>query len=100
MTVNNVEVAVNTCTCTDVFTIITTKDQSGGIYNNYSTGGQGFMAVVNKPPPQATPLDSVCLVIVIAQVPGIYGSKQTESEGVAQGRGLFTTAINPWPPVL
>ena len=23
------------------------------------------------------------LVIVIAQVPGIYGSKQTESEGVA-----------------
>ena len=35
-------------------------------------------------------------VIVIAQVPGIYGSKQTESEGVARGRGLFTTAINPW----
>ena len=42
----------------------------------------------------------VCLVIVIAQVPGIYGSKQTESKGVARGRGLFTTAINPWPPVL
>ena len=39
-------------------------------------------------------------VIVIAQVPGIYGSKQTESEGVARGRGLFTKAINPWPPVL
>ena len=39
-------------------------------------------------------------VIVIAQVPGIYGSKQTESGGVARGRGLFTTAINPWPPVL
>ena len=39
-------------------------------------------------------------VIVIAQVPGIYGSKQTESKGVARGRGLFTTAINPWPPVL
>ena len=37
-------------------------------------------------------------VIVIAQVPGIYGSKQTESEGVAQGQSLFTTAINPWPP--
>ena len=35
-------------------------------------------------------------------VPGIYGSiyKQSESEGVARGRGLFTTAINPWPPVL
>ena len=29
-------------------------------------------------------------------VPGIYGSKQTESEGVAQ----VTTTINPWPPVL
>ena len=28
--VNNVKVTVNTCTCTDVFTI-TTKDQSGGI---------------------------------------------------------------------
>ena len=47
MTVNNVEVTVNTCTCTDVLTI-TTKDQSGGIYNNYSTDGQGFMGVVNK----------------------------------------------------
>ena len=33
-------------------------------------------------------------------VPGIYGSKQTESEGVDGGQGLFTTAINPWPPVL
>ena len=43
----------------------------------------------------------ICVyVIVIAQVPGIYGSKQTESEGIAQGQGLFTTAINPWPPVL
>ena len=40
-----VEVTVNTCTCTDVFTIITTKDQSGGIYNSYRRGGQGFMAV-------------------------------------------------------
>ena len=39
-------------------------------------------------------------VIVIAQVAGIYGSKQTESKGVARGRGLFTTAINSWPPVL
>ena len=62
VTVNNIEVTVNTCTCTDVFTIITTKDQSGGIYNNYSTGGQGFMAVVNKPGPWATRLDSVCLL--------------------------------------
>ena len=47
--------------------IITTKNQSGGIYNNYSTGGQGFMAVVNKPCPQA----------------------------YALGLGLFT-AISPW----
>ena len=47
--VNNVEViTVNTCTCIDVFTVITTKDQSGRIYDSYSTGGQGFMAVVNK----------------------------------------------------
>ena len=45
MTVNNIEVTVNTCTCKDVFTIVTTKDQSGGIYNNYSIGGQGFMAI-------------------------------------------------------
>ena len=45
---------------------------------------------------------SVVYVIVIAQVPGIYGSKQTESKGVDRGRarGLFTKAINPWPPVL
>ena len=59
MTVNNTEVTVNTCTCTDVFTIIKTKDQSGGIY---STGGQGFMASVNKPRPRATPLDLVSLL--------------------------------------
>ena len=50
--VNNVEVTVNTCTCTDLFTVITTKDQSGGIYNSYSTGDQEFMAVVNKPRPR------------------------------------------------
>ena len=62
MTVNNTEVTVNTCTCTDVFTIIKTKDQSGGIYNIYSTGGQGFMASVNKPRPRATPLDLVSLL--------------------------------------
>ena len=53
MTVNNIEVTVNTCTCTDAFTVITTKDQSGG--NSYSTCGQGFVAVVNKPRPQAMP---------------------------------------------
>jgi len=33
---------------TNVFTEITTNNQSGGIYNSYSTDGQGFMAVVNK----------------------------------------------------
>ena len=38
MTVNNIEVTVNTCTCTEVFTVITTTDQSGGIYNSYNTG--------------------------------------------------------------
>ena len=58
--VNNDEVTVNTCTCTDVFTVLTKKDQSGGICN--STGGRGFMAVVNKPHPQAMPSDSVCLL--------------------------------------
>ena len=67
VTVNNIEVTVNTCTCTDMFTVITTKDQSGGIYNSYSTGGQGFMGV----------------------------SKQTLSSGYALGLALFT-AINPW----
>ena len=61
VTVNNIEVILNTCTCKDVFIIITTKDRSGGIYNNYSTGGQGFTAV-NKPHPQAMPADSVCLL--------------------------------------
>ena len=35
---NNIEVTANTCTCTDVFTVITTKDESGGIYNSHSTG--------------------------------------------------------------
>ena len=29
-------------------------------------------------------------VIVKAQLPGIYGSKLTESEGIARGRGWFT----------
>ena len=54
----------------------------------------------------ASNLKNICIVedevyvIVIAQVPRIYDSKQTESEGVARGRGLFTTAINFWPPVL
>ena len=62
MTVNHTEVTVNTCTCTDVFTIIKTKDQSGRIYNNYSTGGQEFMAAVNKPHPRATPSDLVSLL--------------------------------------
>ena len=28
-----------------MFTVITTKDKSDQIYNSYSTGGQGFMAV-------------------------------------------------------
>ena len=42
-------------------------------------------------------------VIVIAQVPGIYGSKQIEpggSEGVTRGRGLFATAKNMYTYLL
>ena len=39
-----------------------------------------------------------CNTLILVKVPGIYGSKQTEWEGVAQRRGLLTTAINPWPP--
>ena len=33
--------------------------------------------------------------IVVTQVSGIYGSKRTESKGVAQGRFVYVT-INPW----
>ena len=65
--VNSIDVTVNICTCTDVFTITTTKDPSGGIHNSYSTGRQGFTAV----------------------------SKQTSSLGYALGVGLCT-GINPW----
>ena len=36
--VNNIEVTVNICTCTDVFTVITS-----GVVCSYSTGGKGFM---------------------------------------------------------
>ena len=67
--VNNIEVTVNTCICTDVFTVITTNDQSSGIYNSYGTG---------------------------TRWPEIYGcNKQTSSSGYALGLGLFT-AINPY----
>ena len=38
----NFKITVNTSTCTDAFTVITIKDQSGG---TCSTGGQRFMAV-------------------------------------------------------
>ena len=33
--------------------------------------------------------------ILYSTVPDIYGGKLTESEGVAQRRGLFTSSINP-----
>ena len=37
---------------------------------------------------------SLMIIIVIAHaVSGIYGSKQTEPEGEAQGRGLFTNLV-------
>ena len=58
MCVNNIEVTVNTY----MFTVITIKGQSGGIYNSYSTSGQEFMAIVNKPSPQAAPSDLLCLL--------------------------------------
>ena len=31
--VNNIEVTVKTCTCTDVFTVLPTRDESGGMYS-------------------------------------------------------------------
>ena len=34
------------------------------------------------------------VTLVMGLVPEIYGSKLTESEGVARGQGLFTIAIN------
>jgi len=34
--------------------------------------------------------ENTCYVIVIDWVSRNYGSKRTESEGAAQGRGLFT----------
>ena len=37
----------------------------------------------------------VCICYSYSMGPGIYGSKQSESEGVAQGQGMFT-AIYPW----
>ena len=58
MCVNNIEVTVNTY----MFTVITIKGQSGGIYSSYSTSGQEFMAIVNKPCPQAAPSDLFCLL--------------------------------------
>ena len=30
------------------FAVITSKDQSDGVYNSYSTGGQGLMAVCKQ----------------------------------------------------
>ena len=45
-----------------MFTIITTKDQSGEIYNSYSTGGQEFTAVSKQTLSSVTPSDSVCLL--------------------------------------
>ena len=62
VTVNNIEVTVNTCTCTDVFIIITTKNQSGGMYTSYSTGTRwpGIYGCIKQT--LSTPSDSVCLL--------------------------------------
>ena len=35
-------------------------------------------------------LSWLSFLIVIARIPGIYGSKRTESEDGAKGQGLFT----------
>ena len=49
---NNIEVTVNTCTCTDVFTVITTKDQSGGVIAQVA---RDLWLLVSKYCPWATP---------------------------------------------
>ena len=59
--VNNIEVTVNTCTCTDVFTVIT--NQVGYVYNSNSTGG---LVVVNKPCPHANALGLSLFTIINA----------------------------------
>ena len=41
-----------------------------GLFITYSPGGQGFLAVVNKPCPRAMPSDSVCL---LPYIPGHLG---------------------------
>ena len=58
----------------------------------------GLLGFILKLPSQGRKL--LIYVIVIAQWQGFIVSKQIESEGKAQGQGLFTAAINPWPPVL
>ena len=36
-------------------------------------------------------------IVIYSTVPGIHGSKQTESEGIAQGQGFcLLTAVNPY----
>ena len=58
--VNNSEANINKYT--DVFTVRTTiKDQSGGIYNSYSTSGDLWL-LVNKPCPRAVLSGSVRLL--------------------------------------
>ena len=56
---NNVEV---TCTCTNVFTVITTKDQSGGIQIVIAQMARDLWLLVNKPHPRDTPSDKVFLL--------------------------------------
>ena len=56
-TVNNVEVTVNTCTCTNVFTVITTKDQLGritvmllhsGSFSDWLLSSRGVLIISTK----------------------------------------------------
>ena len=56
MCVNNIKVTVNTYTCTNMFTIIITKDQSGGINDNVVIAqlARDLCLSVNTPRPQAS----------------------------------------------
>ena len=59
----NTEVAVNTCTHRDLFTVITTKDQSGGIYEMVTAQvARDLWLIAHKPRPWAAPLGSVCIL--------------------------------------
>ena len=97
--VNNVEVTVNICTCTDVFTVIT-KDQLGGIYNGYSTGGQGFMAVNKQTSSSGYTLGLRMFDILVGHINTIFGQpcqpfqvRSTIADQVQECRNLWSSII-------